>query len=200
MIDGIAKFFRESSAFEYLDRANHPTECLAKMKNYISYVDIILMDVKFPKVEMDGIQLAKRIKEIYPGNIPRIAFMTISDDAIIDPENGFHGLIPKNQGIRELMEMLSDIYYKGTVYYPLKNLQEHFINKLTPRQKKIFCLVIKGNSNEIIAGLLNITINTLNSHQKIIISKIQQFGVKTDRINHPKIIELACKFKLCDHL
>lgn len=200
LIDGIAKFFKESTSLEYFDRANDPYECLKKLESKVSSIDIILMDVKFPKVEMDGIELAEEIRARYPGNDPRIAFMTISDRAIVDPSNGFHGLIPKNQGILELMEMLNNIYHKGTVYPPPKVVEDHFIDTLTSRQKEIFCLTLREFKVNSIANKLNITTNTVISHQKVILSKIHQYGIKVDQINHPKIIELARKYKLCDKL
>lgn len=200
LIDGIARFFDDSKALEYLDRANNPEECLQKLKKQSSTVDIILMDVQFPEVETDGIQLAREIRNLYPGKKPRIAFMTISNKAIVDPDNGFHGLIPKNQGIVELMNMLENIYRKGTVYYPPETIQKHFIDTLTARQKKILCLTLKGVEVEKTAVKLNISKETAISHQKIIISKLQPFGIKVKHLNHPKIKTLAQQFNICDQL
>lgn len=199
LIDGIAKFFRESKTLEYLGRANTPNECLKKLQEYVQSIDIILMDVKFPQLKMDGIQLAKKIRNMYPGKIPRIVFTTIGNRAIADPENGFHGLIPKNQGMIELMKMLEDIYYKDTVYPSPLEEDKNFFNKLTKRQKTIFCLTLKEKKMEKIAVELEIETSTVRNHQKAIISKIQKFGIDANQITDPLVKNLAKKYNFCDY-
>lgn len=197
LIDGLARFFTDSNKFDYIDRANHPDECLQKLEKKIKAIDIILMDVIFSGIEEDGIQLAEKIRRLYPGKLPRIAFMTISNKAIVDAKKGLHGLIPKNQGIKELMNMLENIYYKGTAYPVPSPTQSNFLERLTPIQKKILCLNIKEESTEKIANHLNITTDTVASHQRVIISIIRQFGINTKTLNHEKIKALAKRFKLC---
>lgn len=200
LIDGLARFFKDSNKFEYVDRANTPDECLQKLKKKIKNIDIILMDVIFSGMEKDGIQLAEEIRQVYPDKIPRIAFMSISNKAIVDAKKGFHGLIPKNQGIKELMKMLEDIYYKGTVFpLPITD-QTNFFNRLTQMQKKILCLTIREENTQKIANTLHITTDTVASHQKVIISIIKQFGLNINTLNHGKVKALAKKFKLCAQL
>ncbi len=200
LIDGLARFFKDSNKFEYVDRANTPDECIKKLKKKIKTIDIILMDVTFSGIEKDGIQLAEEIRQLYPNKFPRIAFMSISNKAIVDAKKGFHGLIPKNQGIKELMKMLEDIYYKGTVYPLPPPEQANFLERLTPIQKKILCLTIKEDNQEKIADNLNITIDTVASHQKVIVSIIRQIGLNIKTLNHVKVKALAKKLKLCDQL
>lgn len=200
LIDGLARFLKDSNTFEYVDRANDPDECLQKLKQKIKTIDIILMDVIFSGIEKDGIQLAEEIRQLHPGKLPRIAFMSISNKAIVDAKKGFHGLIPKNQGIKELMKMLEDIYYKGTVYPLSSEDQTNFFERLTPIQKKILCLTIKAESKEKIANHLNITTDTVASHQKVIISIIKQFGINIKTLNHEKVRALVKRFKLCAQL
>lgn len=200
LIDGFTKFFNESSTINYIGRANSPEECLAKIEDYITKIDIILMDVKFPMTNMDGIQLAKKLRESYPGINPKIVFTSIGDRAIVDPQNGFYGLIPKNQGIIELMEMLESIYHEDTVYFPPKKTKQFFVDLFTPRQLSIFCLILQGKKIETIAADLKIELNTVLYNQKSIISKIQQAGWHVNEINDPRIIEISNKYQLCDEL
>lgn len=200
LIDGLARFLKDSNTFEYVDRANGPDECLQKLKKKIKAIDIILMDVIFSGVEKNGIQLAEEIRQLYPSKLPRIAFMTISNKAIVDAKKGFHGLIPKNQGIKELMKMLEDIYYKGTVYPVPPPTHSNLLERLTPIQKKILCLTLKEENKEKIAKNLNITVDTVASHQKVIISIIKQCGLNIKTLNHGKVKALAKRFKLCDQL
>lgn len=200
LIDGLARFFKDSNNFEYVDRANTPDECLQKLKKKIKTIDIILMDVIFSGIEKDGIQLAEEIRQLYPGKLPRIAFMSISDKAIVNAKKGFHGLIPKNQGIKELMKMLEDIYYKGITYPVPPPIQTNFLKRLTPIQKKILCLTIREESKEKIANHLNITTDTVASHQKVIISIIKQIGINIKTLRHEKVKDLVKRFKLCDQL
>lgn len=200
LIDGLARFFKDSNTFEYVDRANDPDECLQKLKKKIKVIDIILMDVIFSGIEKDGIQLAEEIRQIYPGKLPRIAFMSISDKAIVNAKKGFHGLIPKNQGIKELKKMLEDIYYKGTTYPVPSLIHPNFFERLTPIQKKILCLTIREESKEKIADNLNITTDTLASQQKVIISIIKIIDVNIKTLNNEKVRVFVKRFQLCDQL
>lgn len=200
LADGVAKFFKESTSFKYLDRANDPEECLKKLRQCIHKIDIILMDTHLPKYKTDGIQLARKIRAVYPGKKPRIAFMAICNKALVDPDNGFYGLIPKNQGIKELMDMLKEIYYNDAIYYPREFANKHFIDKLTAKQKRIFCKIIKGYEVEEIAEHLNVSSHTVNFQHRVILSKIHQFGMSIDQIKHPKILEFVQLHKLCDQL
>ena len=197
LIDGIAKFFRDSSSLEFYGKANNPVECLAKLEEEISNIDIILMDVKFPKFEMDGIHLARRIRELHPGKTPKIVFTTIGERALVDLNCGFHGLIPKNQGILELMNMLENIHFKSTIYYPPQKSNANLIDQFTQRQKKIFCMIVRGVAIEKIAQRLNITANIVRSHEKVIISKIQQLGFNVQDVSGPEIQKLVQKHQLC---
>lgn len=198
LIDGIEKFFKESEYLNCLDRANNPDECLIKLEQYSTDVDIILMDVLFRKFKINGIELARNIRVIYPGTKPKIAFMSISNKGLAEPENGFHGLIPKNQGMLELIEMLKDIHYNDTVFPILDEEENSFFDKLTPRQQKIFCLILNGSKIEDVANQLNINFNTINSHQKAIISKIKEFGFEINKLNDPKVLNFAKLNNLCN--
>lgn len=198
LIDGIVKFFKESKYLNCLDRANNPEECLIKLEKCYKQVDILLMDILFRKFTENGIELARTIRSIYPGKKPKIAFMSISNKGIAEPENGFYGLIPKNQGMLELMEMLQDIYYNDTVFPIPEEEVNSFFDKLTPRQQKIFCLTLNGNKIEDVANQLKINFKTAISHQKAIISKINQFGFEISNINDPKVFRFVEQHKLCE--
>ncbi len=200
LIDGIARFFMDSTSFQYYDRANNPDECILKLEKAKADIDIILMDVMFQNVEKDGIQLAQEIRTLYPGKHPKIAFMTISNQAIADAERGFHGLIPKNQGIQELMEMLKNIHYNDAVYSPPSTLMDSFIRSLSLHQKRILCYSLEGMAQKLIALKLSISDKTVKGQSKVILSKMHQFGIDVENINHPKIQEIAAQFQLCDRL
>ena len=118
LVDGLMLLFNEVRDIEYIGRANSPEEMLQKTAQFMKTIDIILMDVSFLNSPMNGIELAKIIRDKYPGVLPRIVFMTISNKALADAERGFHGLLPKNQGLAELINNLKDIYYNHKVFYP----------------------------------------------------------------------------------
>lgn len=198
LIQDIVKLFRTSTLFRYFDKANDPEECLQKLEKQVDEIDIILMDVHFPNFEIDGIQLARQVRRQHPGNSPKIAFLTIGDRAIVDTRNGFHGHIPKNKGIAELMQMLEAIHYHEAVFHPPQSPAQTFIDKLTSRQRIIFCLILRGVDHESIAKQLNISRITLATHKKVILSKIRQSSVAVDRIDHPEILEIARANQLCD--
>ena len=198
LIDGIAKFFKESPSFNYVDRANQPNECLAKLESIQSKIDIILMDVRFKGSKKDGIQLARDIRDQYPGKHPRIVFMTISDRAIVDLEQGFHGLIPKNQGILELMEMLKAIFYEEAIFLPPKKASSSPFEQFTEKEIKIFCLMIQGLQIKEIGKKLQIKESALAAHLKILFSKANKYGIQSSLENYNQLKALAIEYQLCN--
>ena len=196
LIDGIAKFFLESSNFHFIDRANSPSECMRKLIRYHAQTDIILMDVNFPGIEEDGISLAKDIRQKYPGKMPRIVFMTISDRAVVDAEQGFHGLIPKNQGIQELMDMLKAIHYEEAVFpLPKKEPKSPFI-QFERKERKIFCLLLEGHDSNYIANKMELSKSSVISNIRIIQQKVKSI-TNAEITNFKDLKPLAEKYQIC---
>ncbi|MEM1003597.1 MAG: response regulator, partial [Bacteroidota bacterium] len=196
LIDGLVRFFKESKDIEFVGRANSPYECMQQIGRYIHSLDIILMDVVFPRYKKDGIQLSKEIKEKYPNTIPRIAFMTITDKALVDAQRGFHGIIPKNEGIEQLISKLKAVHYDQAVFPPPSKPSVNIFDLLNATQKKILCLLVQNDSHKQLTSIFNSSY--LESQKKIILRKINNFGLKVDNLNDYRVADLVHEHSLCD--
>lgn len=196
LIDGLVRFFKESEDIEFIGRANSPYECMQQIDHYIPSIDIILMDVIFPNHSTNGIQLSQKIKEKYPGYSPKIAFMTITDKAIVDVENGFHGIIPKNEGIEELIRKLKAVHYEKATFPPPAKPSITLPEILNSTQKKILCSLLEEDNSNKLKTIFKT--NYLESQKKIILRKINQLGLEVDNLKDKKVVELASQYNLCD--
>lgn len=147
--------------------------------------DAVLVDVSLPV--LNGIEAARRIKTIAP-NI-KIVFVTQRSD----PEYvqtafrvGASAYILKQSAAGEvipaLREALAGKYYVTPTLFsgtpaaltsPYRNPAELFGGKLTGRQREVLQLVAEGKSNKEIAGVLNISLKTVDFHKARIMDELR---------------------------
>lgn len=143
--------------------------------------DIILHDIDLPK--MNGIDSCKVIKSISPSI--RILMLTIFDDdekVFSAIQNGAEGYVLKDTTPDRLIEFLNDIYKGGSAMSPfiaskvLKALSEKSMPTqdygLTEREIEILKWLTNGLSKKQIAGEMNVSFHTIDTHLKNIYSKL----------------------------
>ncbi len=146
--------------------------------------DAVLLDVSMPV--LNGMEAARQIKN----REPRIKILFITQKA--DREYvqtalrfGASGYILKQAAVNEvgpaLREVLSGRYYVSPVlrkgipdalYDPTRNPSELFGQKLTPRQRQVLQLLAEGKSNKEIAGILNVSVKTVDFHKAGIMEEL----------------------------
>ena len=149
--------------------------------------DVILMDIRMPKV--DGIEAARRIKELVPST--RIIMLTVSDedthlyDAI---KAGANGYLLKDIAIEEVPSSIRRVNAGESLISPsmASKLLTEFTNvskkleqrqqlahpSLTAREVEVLRFVAKGMSNREIAEELYISENTVKNHVRNILEKL----------------------------
>jgi len=118
---------------------------------------------------------------------------TVSDrreDILLALQAGVNGYIPKNMGLEKFSSALKQII-GGTVYVPpsiaspsitgpadeiVATAESELAPTLTPRQKDVLTLVVKGNSNKEIAKELGLGEGTVKVH---LASLFRTLGVHT---------------------
>jgi len=111
----------------------------------------------------------------------RLVFVTqAADRAYVQAalELGASGYVLKECIAQELITAIHDAlrgrYYvtpllrKGipdSFFHPLENPSELFGNTLTPRQREVLQLIAEGKSNKEIAGLLSVSVKTVEYHK-----------------------------------
>lgn len=146
--------------------------------------DVILMDIYMP--QMDGLQAAKKIH----ARFPQIAIVMLTsserDGHLYEAvQLGVSGYLLKSLDANELFDLLHGIkdgemaMTRAMASKLLKSVGNRLVDEnrgehsLTERELFVLRLVASGASNQEIANKLTISINTVKSHIKNILEKLQ---------------------------
>jgi len=145
--------------------------------------DVVLMDLSMPG--MDGIQVARRLKETLPGT--RVLILTVHEDESLLREAiqaGASGYIIKRAVESELINAIHAIYSGGLYVHPamtralIRDLapslapDESQAEPLTPREIDVLRLIAQGYTNRQVAEKLNVSVRTVESHRANLTSKL----------------------------
>lgn len=146
--------------------------------------DVVIMDIDMPG--KSGIEGAWEIKKYFPDT--KVMMLTVfeDDEKIFGAiKAGANGYMLKKDSPQKILDAIESVYHgespmNGMIaakvldyfqQHQKKNIELQQSN-LTEREKEILQLLIKGNSYKEIAGVLFISVETLNSHIKNIYRKL----------------------------
>jgi DNA-binding NarL/FixJ family response regulator len=146
--------------------------------------DVILMDIYMPK--MDGLQAAKEIRQRFP-NIAIVMLTSSEKDGHLYEavQIGVSGYLLKSLDADELFNLLEGVsrgesaMTRAMAGKLLKAVANRMADEnkgeqaLTERELFVLRLVASGASNQEIAIKLSISVNTVKSHIKNILEKLQ---------------------------
>lgn len=156
--------------------------------------DIVITDINMP--EISGIELAVKIKTEFPA-VKVIAMSTFKERSYISQmiQSGASGYLVKSASKEEIEEAILSVY-EGKLYLSLDtNLsteEKQDIGKvpvISSREKEVLELIADGLTNPQIAAKLFISLHTVDSHRKNLLTK---FGTN----NTASLIKLASKHNL----
>ena len=142
--------------------------------------DVAVVDYSLPLI--NGIEVTRQIRRRLPGT--EILIFTMHDsEALIDEllRAGARGFLLKSDAKRHLLEAIGTLaaHKSFFTYRVSETLLKSFLLKssgsqsiLTPREREIVQLIAEGHSNKQIAGILNLSLKTVETHRAAVMRKL----------------------------
>ena len=145
--------------------------------------DVVLLDVTMPPE--NGIKTAKRLKAEYPEIV--LLFLTMHEDEALLHEAlraGAAGYVTKRAEESEILQAIhavihGDIYVhpamtRALLHRPVTTEHRRGVPEvsLTRRELDVLRLLAKGNTNRQIAGLLDLSMRTVENHRANLMGKL----------------------------
>lgn len=153
--------------------------------------DVVLLDLAMPVI--NGLEAARRIAKEAP-SVKVLILSAYSDDAYVEHamQAGAAGYLMKETAGAELLRGIRKTAQGSTFFSPqvaqrmLRKWQEKFPNgkpikttatRLTSRQKEVLQLIADGHATKQIAGLLQISVKTVEKHRQDLMNTLNIHNV-----------------------
>lgn len=183
--EGLKKILSLDDEIEVICEAEDGYDVINKLREHI--VDIILMDVRMPK--MDGIKTTNLVKKQYP-KINIIILTTFDEDEYIfnGIKSGISGYLLKDSEIDYILKSVKEAYNNKMMFDPvvtpklvnalnlsnnINSTNKEILSVLTEREMEITKLVTSGKSNKEISETLFISEGTVKNYISKILKKLK---------------------------
>lgn len=178
VVDGLAQLFSLEIDFEVVARCSNGLEALAAVRSLEP--DVLILDLRMP--HMSGLEV---IREIQKYAVPsRIILLTaLFDDREVDEaiRLGVRGVMLKDLAPPLMIQCIRTVYAGGE--WIERDLMDRALERLssrggeparplTPREREIVQMVVRGLRNKEIAGELSISEGTVKIHLHSIYEKL----------------------------
>ena len=142
--------------------------------------DVVVMDVSMP--DLNGVDATRQIiANAPPGQAPRVIALSAHADEHFAEQMlaaGALGYVVKHAAFPEMMEALSTVL-AGKVYMSptLPATAKADAGKLSPREREILQLLAEGKAMKEIASVLSVSIKTVETHRRTMMSKLGLYSV-----------------------
>ncbi len=136
--------------------------------------DIVLMDLRMPGIS--GVQTTAAIRQKHPN--ARVIVLTTFDhdeDIFRALQAGAVGYLLKNIDSHRLLETIRAVHagrYKLPADLAARLAQRMAAPELSPREREVLELIVKGRSNKEIGTDLGVAENTVKNHVKVVLDKL----------------------------
>ena len=177
LLEGFTSLFKEQEDIHVVTTASDGYETLQKLQQHP--IDIVLLDINMPR--LNGVETCKLITEQYP-NTKVIALSMYKQSSYVNrmKKNGAMGYLLKDDTSEEIIDAIKLVFHGGQ-YYSKQILQilanpslednELDLESLTRRETEILKLIGDGLSAKLMGDHLFISIHTVQTHRKNLLSK-----------------------------
>jgi DNA-binding NarL/FixJ family response regulator len=180
IIDGLMSLLQDETSLSIVDYAISGKSAMAMVKEHD--LDVLILDIHMP--DMDGIEVLEEIRKT--NSELKVIMLTMHDEPSFirtSLEKGANGYMLKNISKVNILKavetvMVGEYYLSGTATSRLVELQAQGANstshmvELSTRELEVISLICDERTTEEIAEELSITINTVKSHRKKIMTKM----------------------------
>jgi len=178
--EGVTNLLLRSGFFAVLPPCNDAKEAVEYLR--IIKVDPVITDLNLP--DINGIELFKRIRAEFPDT--RVLGMSTFHGPLYVSEiwgAGASGFSIKNTSAQDFEKAVTGALRGEIIVSPLIHQQTSltFAHRnrpvLTRREKKVLKLISEGSTNKEISGKLFVSLNTVDSHLKNLMTKFEVANV-----------------------
>lgn len=179
LLDGLVTMLQDAPNVEVVSTAANGEEVLLKLPSY--YVDVLLMDIQMPI--LDGYETAKIVAEKFPDT--KILILSMHSERIFIERLysvGISGYLLKSAGKDEIIQAIEKVaagekYFSTEVTTAILSQNREKMatittSELTKREREILQLIAAGHSNPAIAEQLFLSTDTVKTHRKNIMRKL----------------------------
>jgi DNA-binding NarL/FixJ family response regulator len=164
--------------------------------------DLVVLDLTMP--ELNGLDAARKIRAALPAT--QVLIQTMHDSEALAQEvlaAGARGYLLKNDAPEMLAQAIEALAAGSTFFTPkvsdlvMSSLARPGSNpepprsRLTPRERELVQLLAEGKSNKEAADALGISLNTVETHRKNVMSKLRLRSA-------PDLVRYAIRNKLVE--
>ena len=174
VIEGMKAMLNQIRYVELCATASNAYEAMEKVKE--NQPDLVITDINMP--EISGVELTSKLKKEFP-NLKIIGMSTFNERSYISQmiQNGADGFLVKSASKEEIETAISSVL-NGKMYLSsdagISNSEQKELKNqptLTRREKEILTLISEGFTNPQIAEKLFISLYTVETHRKNLLSK-----------------------------
>lgn len=179
LLEGFTSLFKEQDDIQVVATAHDGYETLQLLQQH--KIDVILMDINMPR--LNGVEACKLITEQYL-ETKVIALSMYKQSSYVNKMkmNGAKGYLLKDDTSEEIIDAIrkvnnGDEYYSEQIKQILADprLEEIELDtsSITRRESEILNLISEGLSTKLIGEQLFISVHTVESHRKNLLSKFK---------------------------
>ncbi|PIB36198.1 hypothetical protein BFP72_12740 [Reichenbachiella sp. 5M10] len=183
IVEGLKALLSGEPELEIVSHAHNGHQVLAQLE--MNAIDVVLLDINMP--ELDGLETTKLIRQDHPKVKVLILSMYNKPEFIRHLiEIGAHGYVLKNTPKKELIEAIQNVHHgiehfseeiKDTIMKNLKTKGHVGEAYLTDRERDIIRLLADGFTTNEIAEKLFISVHTVDTHRKNLLTKLNQKNI-----------------------